>query len=164
MMNPVWKCTACEFGPCYVQCDRRDTGSIFGDDDCGRPAYCPQTSEETPEFEPCAPEANPWSLRWIDMMQEWLMGEGYDAAPEEIRDGLAIDLHGRIEKYDAMRIIALLRDREEDASGGFFDREEWLKKMAKVSKWDLLNAVFPEAFKAGIIYGEMVRQRKSEVK
>ena len=162
-MNPVWKCTVCEFGPCYVQCDRRNApGSIFGDGDDGQPLHCPMSSEETPEFEIVAPEANPWSIRWIDQMQEWLMGDGYYDAPEKIRDGIAIDLHCKIEKYEAMRIIDLLRDYEDDMRSGFCDREEWTKKMAKVSKWDILNAVFPEAFKAGVIYGELVRQKKTE--
>ena len=59
----------------------------------------------------------------------------------------------------AEEITADLREQEEDARSGFFDREEWQKKMARLGKWELLNAIFPEAFKAGIIYGELVRQR-----
>ena len=158
-MNTVWKCKECQFGPCYVQTGRKPDGSIFGSDDDLRPLCCPESDEESPEFEPVAPEANPWSLRWIDEMQEWLNGEGWENAPEEIREGIMIDLRGRIDKYEAMRITGLLRDLEEDARSGVFDREEWQKKMAKIGKWELLNAIFPEAFKAGIIYGELVRQR-----
>lgn len=157
-MNIVWKCQACQSGPCYVQTGRKPDGSIFGDDDC-RPSCCPESYEESPEFELVAPEANPWSLRWIDEMQESLNGEGWDNAPEEIREGIMIDLRGKIDRYEAMRIIGLLRDLENDFKSGFIDREEWQKKMAKIGKWELLNAVFPEAFKAGLIYGEMIRQR-----
>ena len=160
MNNPVWKCKACEYGPCYIQCKGMKRQSVFDEDDGGQPPRCPYFDEEQPEFVVCAPEANPWSIRWIDQMQEWIMGEGYENAPEEIRDGLAVDLKGRSDRFEIMHVIGLLRDYEEERLSGCFEREDLLKKISKIPKWDLLNAVFPEAFKAGIIYAEMIRQRK----
>ena len=88
------------------------------------------------------------------------MGEGYDNAPEEIRDGLAIDLRGRLESFEAAHVIGLLREYEEDRFSGCFEREELSKKINKLTKWELLNAIFPEAFKAGIIYAEKLRQER----
>ena len=167
MSNPVWKCKECEYGPCYIQCKETSRQSIFGDIDNGQPQYCPYFHETQPEFEVCAPEANPWKISWIDQMQEWIMGDGYENAPEEIRDGLAIDLKGRLDRFEIMHVIGLLRNYEEDCLAGGFERDELIKKLGKLSKWELLNAIFPEAFKAGLIYGEMIRQRnrnKSEMR
>lgn len=165
-MRPVWKCKLCAFGPCYIQSTGMDRtpATTFGDDDNAIPRRCPHFDGVFPEFEVCAPEANPWSIRWIDRMQEWIMGEGYDNAPEEIRDGLAIDLRGRLESFEAAHVIGLLRDYEEDRFAGCFEREELTKKINKLTKWELLNAIFPEAFKAGIIYAEKLRQERENAR
>ena len=88
-------------------------------------------------------------------------GPGYDHAPIEIRDALAVDLRGRIDGWRAMEITGLLREYEEESGFGWIaEREEWERKMKKVSRIELLNAIFPEGFKAGIIYAEMIRQRR----
>lgn len=159
MSNPVWKCAKCELGPCYIQCKRTYPRDIFGQDDGLQPTQCPYSSEEYPEFEFCAPEVR-YSVRWMEELGEWLNGPGYDDAPEEIRDGLAVELHGKIDAWEAVKIIGILRNYEEDPPVGIMEQEEFEKSLKKISKGELLNAIFPEAFKAGLIYGELVRQRK----
>lgn len=161
-MNPVWKCEACADGPCYIQSSRKATKTVFGEEGDSQPRHCPYYLETEVECEPVAMEANPWSIRWIDRMQEWLAVDGYDRAPEELRDGIMIDLACRIDRYEAMRIINLLRNYEADSANGCIDRDVYLKQFAKLGKWELINAIFPEAFKAGLIYGEMIRQRIAE--
>lgn len=160
MNKPVWKCKNCEYGPCYIQCkNERDDGSVFGDGGPMPPLICPWFSEGEPDFQFNAPEVQ-YNLRWGEELYEWLCGEGYDNAPEEIRDGLAVELDSRIDGYRAMQIIGLLRRYEEDRDSGWVDREEFSKELKKISREELLNAVFPEAFKMGVIYSEMIRQRK----
>jgi len=160
-MNPVWKCKNCDRGPCYVQSpNREENRDAFGQCEPVPPLLCPYCSEESPEFELCAPEVR-YRIKWCDEMYEWLSGPGYDNAPEEIRDGLAIELESRIDRHLAMRITGLLRNYEESATADFLECEEWKKELKKISKDELFNVAFPEGFKAGIIYGEMIRQRKA---
>lgn len=161
--NPVYKCEKCTYGPCYIQTRANGGGSIFGDGDTGEPHYCPHFADEPeaePEFELCATEANPYKLRWIDGMQEWLDGEGWDSAPQEIKDVVYSDIQPKgFQAYELLRITGLLRELEADQTYGALDREELEKKLKKYSRWELLNAVLWEGFRAGVIYGEYVRQK-----
>jgi len=163
MNKPVWKCKNCEYGPCYVQCtNAQDDTGAFGEDGPLPPLICPWFSEGEPDFRFNAPEVK-YNFKWGEELYDWLEGgEGYDNAPEEIRDGLAVELASRIDGATAMRIIGLLRDYEEDYMATYPERAEWEKEFRKISKGELLNAVFPEAFKMGIMYGEMIRQRKAK--
>ncbi len=159
-MNPVWKCAECECGPCYIQAAKSNPGTVFGEDDGRVPMRCPYSDENRPDFEFCAPDVH-FTMRYCEEMYEWLSGPGYDNAPPEIRDALAVDLRGRIDGWRAMEITGLLREYEEETGFGWIaEREEWERKMKKVSRIELLNAIFPEGFKAGIIYAEMIRQRR----
>ena len=161
MMTPVWKCAGCDQGPCYFQCAKANPRTLFGEDDGSPPFYCPYSGEHVPEFEFCAPDVH-FNMRYCEEMAEWLMGPGYDNAPPEIRDALAVDLCGRIDGWRAMQITQVLRNYEETGIVGIAEQEDWDKAMKKISKGELLNAIMPEAFKAGLIYGEMIRQRREK--
>ena len=161
-MNTVWKCKSCEYGPCYYYTEKKEPeNSIYQNEDTP-PGYCPQFGEcGTADFNVVLPEIT-LNTKTTESMQEWLSGEGYDNTPEQIRDGiLGFGFSPILFRYeDALAVLQLLREYEDNNHYlSSWQRDDWLKRFKKISKYDLINAIFPEAFKAGIIFGEMIRQK-----
>lgn len=160
-MQTVYKCKNCEYGPCYCSTVHHEE-MPFGED-CDAPFTCPYFGHgETPEWEMCAPEITPNSPKWLDGMQEWMQGEGYDKAPEKLRDAIMACSMAPAPFYasDLMRVFNFLREVEESTYSSFMDREEMEKQLKKITKRELIAAIFPEAFKAGVAYAEYVRQEQ----
>lgn len=166
-MKNVYKCNGCEYGPCYCCTSYKpDQANFFGEEEpADLPHYCPYFSDsESPEWEITAPEMNPTNIQYIDKMQEWINGEGYDNAPEELRDGIvACDLFPpRFPFQNLMYVFNFLRNYEENTYSADFEMEDMQKQLNKIKKSELIAAIFPEAFKAGIIYGEILRQKREQ--
>lgn len=161
-MYTVYKCKSCECGPCYCATANVDQPNEFGD--CHpQPDICPYFGKnESPEFEMCAPEIRPNSPKWLDAMQEWINGDGYEKAPEKLRDAVMACSMVPVGLYsiDMIRVYNLLREAEEGIFCGFMELEDFDKALKKLTKKELIAAIFPEAFKAGIAYAEYVRQEK----
>lgn len=166
MMNFTYKCKMCEYGPCYCHTGRKLSGSLYGDSEGegeDQPLRCPYFSDSVnPDFEPVISEVK-LDTKFCEEMKEWLGGEGYDNAPERLRDAiLGFGFGSYFSMHETMKIIGLLREWE-DGNGDYcssFERDEWLKKFKKIGKFDLINAIFPEAFKAGVIFAEIERQKR----
>lgn len=161
----VYKCKNCDDGPCYFHTGKKDArGGMFGEfGNCDQPYTCPRFgNQETPDWEvlqsPCG------TIGDCEMIVDWMGMEVYDNAPEELRDaicGCGFEPRG-LATREALRIIGVIREYEANRHDwiGETEREEWLKQFNKINKWELLNAIFPEAFKAGIVYGEKLRQER----
>lgn len=157
----VFKCNACEYGPCYCQTVPRTDADIYGEGDDGCPHFCPYFGDqEQPEFELVLPEVR-LNTRFCEEMMEWLGGEGYDNAPETLRDailGFGMNPKG-IDEGKALQALRIIQQYDEEHLYGY-ELEEWKREFDKIKKIDLLNAIFPAAFKAGIIFGEIERQKR----
>ena len=88
-MQSVYKCKACDYGPCYCQTAWRPEENMFGDDEnCDRPFHCPYFGDqEQTDFNLVNPEIR-LNTKFAAAMEEWLCGVGYDDAPEDLRDAV----------------------------------------------------------------------------
>lgn len=158
----AFKCKKCDYGPCYCRTTSKKSSGIYGEEDDGHPLCCPYFGDqEYPEFQPVLPEVC-LNTKFCDRMMEWLESEGYDDVPEDLRDaiyGCSLEPRGIIDPGKAFRALQIVRQYDERYLWGD-ELEKWQKEFAKIKKIDLLNAIFPIAFRAGIIFGEIERQKR----
>lgn len=163
----IYKCNAtdCPFAPCYIQCDNaKSSGSIYDGDTAIEPESCPH-GDYGSEFD-CQwkhVEVPKLNTRYAEELNEWLCGEGWDNVPEDFRDmcvGCGIEPRG-INTERAVQALRLIKEYDNGFYDYEFDRDDWQKRLEKTKKIDLLNGIFPEAFRAGMIYGEMLRQKRA---
>lgn len=153
----VFKCKECEIGPCFHQSENASSSGAYSDDELF-PLVCPHGCEENTDWQPLPCVCR--NTRFGKEMQEWISGEGWDIMPEDIRDAICSGgLNARgVNAEKAVRALRMLEDYDEGHLWGN-DLEEWKKEFSKISKIDILNAIFPTAFQAGIIYAEMLRHK-----
>ena len=161
-MQSIYKCKECNYGPCYCQTAWRPEENMYGDDEnLDRPLHCPYFGDqEQSDFNLVNPEIR-MNTKFSAAMEEWLCSVGYDDAPEDLRDailGCGMDPRG-IDAGKALKALRMIEEYDEGYLWGT-EMEEWKRSFDKIKKIDLLNAIFPIAFKAGIIYGEMLRQKR----
>ena len=155
-MDYVFKCQECETGPCYVSGRNAvSDGSVYDNSSSPYPpCRCPFCSDENANFELVDPNVS--SVRFGEYLQDWLAGEGYDSAPEELRDAIlgdGFEQHiSRNGSYDLLRIIGMLRG----VSCYSFERDDFVDELKKQKKEDLIRdllaTLYPEGFKSGICY------------
>ena len=153
----VFKCNACETGPCFLQCDKAmiEDPIGYGEDSILTPVKCPHNMSN-PEWELLAINEALKCIQFANLA-EWLGGEGWEKAPPEIREGiLAL---GLVHSY------GISIDKARQAFGIFCDYDnyylsylEFQKEVQKFSKMEIIAGLLPEAFRAGIIWREKYLQ------
>ena len=157
MLRDYFVCKNCEFGPCYCSSPMDKSFDI-----------CGQISDPTFPTN-CLYEENPnWKFikkpsvtnKFCNDCYEWFCGDGYDRCPEWLQNlvngdgGMAINVFtGKI-----VEVLNFIDGYESN----YWEREGLLKDLKKITKEDLISAIFPQAFTAGLIFSEMERLRRSE--
>lgn len=159
-MKNVFKCRACEDGPCYCQNERFYADPAgFGENGIMTPDSCPNPGEGHEAKWELLP--NRHDAREYESLVSWFSGAGYNAAPVEIRDEIlsfGLDGYQVIDLDRARQIFRLLCDQQ----WNFIDLNEFDEQLKKVKKREIVAGVLVEAFRMGIIWREKFRQENGK--
>lgn len=156
MIHVMFKCNACEDGPCYYQADKlyRQDDTGFGDDCLTVPKACPIGEKAQWEY---LSEGESLDYTYCENLKEWLNCEGWDNCPEEIRQMIltfGIERTCGVDLYKARQIFQIMLEYD-DYVYSTAELQEMLKKYTKA---EILAGLLPEAFRAGIIWREKYLQ------
>lgn len=152
-------CRNCDYGPCYSSVSENLDPDIFGQvPDPVFPDNCLYDNGEVPNWK--FVKQPRISNKFCDDCYEWFCGEGYDKCPEWLQS--LVNGEGTIRLLSFAGKIASVTGLLENYESHYWDREELLKELKKYTKEDMLEAIFPMAFIAGLIFGEMERQRRAD--
>ena len=161
MNHIVFKCKACDMGPCLHQCDKslnRDP-SGYGDDDVIEPTLCPY-DYAVPDWQELTDKEH-INYVFCSKLTEWLGGEGWDTVPEEIREQIlcfGIEHTFGIDMDKARRAFGLLCDYDQY----YLSFLELKSEIDKIKKMEIIAGLLPEAFRAGIIWREKYLQKNGK--
>ena len=161
MNHIVFKCKACDMGPCLHQCDKsliRDP-SGYGDDDVIKPTLCPY-GNDVPEWQELINKKS-MNYAFCNSLTEWLGGEGWDKVPEDIREliySFGIERTFGIDMDKARHAFCLLCDYDQY----YLSFLELKAEIDKIKKMEIVAGLLPEAFRAGIIWREKYFQEKGK--
>lgn len=157
MTTTTYRCTNCDYGPCYYNtkdCSTTDVyGASMGDN---LPMYCPLCSEyeATARWKMTVSPAQRGGYKWlIDHLTEYV-DDHYDDVPQFVRDAAYGQLiqpqrSSYLKEIDLLRLMA---DMAERTIYEYEERDRVKKAIDKAKKIDLINDIIPGAFAAGVIY------------
>jgi hypothetical protein len=145
----------CPYSPCYLRCDK-----CGGEQSIDKPNYCPFGWEEDAKWK-LLPYTSV-TMSTCDQLDTWL-DSIRDKLPEhtmDIIDGLfPFDSFLGQNSTKLAQASGLMRDYETS----YFERDELIAEIKKMDKLQILATAFHAAFRAGLIYAEMIREQGDDL-
>lgn len=157
----IFKCNNknCDCMPCFVRCDKNVNSGKFGDESINPPTECPYCND-TPNWRIATQTGtDPGTAEELD---EWF-NDNYDRVRQDIRDIIEdICLFEKSGGEDYMRLVrcqGLMRNAAQD----MWERNNILEKLERqYTKRELVTTALISAFRAGMIYAEMLELDKDD--